>query len=253
MIKFFRKIRQNLLSEGKTGKYLKYAIGEIILVVIGILIALQINIWNENVNLREVENDYLLRLQKDLRKDSIYFNETRKFANELLNQYQIYTEKSYEVQKSYEDFRNLFCCIDFPPTELNIHQSTYLELLSTGRLSIIQSGNLREEIGNHYQLFEKYNRHLIEFDSYANIVLGNMDNKVMMSKHLASLSSNLPKYEKNMLDTEKWKYINDPLSIEFQSIENTVGTYHHKYKTLLRYLNELELSTNNLIDNLNKS
>jgi Family of unknown function (DUF6090) len=48
MIKFFRKIRQNLLMENKTGKYFKYAIGEIILVVIGILIALQINNWNEN-------------------------------------------------------------------------------------------------------------------------------------------------------------------------------------------------------------
>ena len=47
MIKFFRKIRQNLLMENKTGKYFKYAIGEIILVVIGILIALQINNWNE--------------------------------------------------------------------------------------------------------------------------------------------------------------------------------------------------------------
>ena len=48
MIKFFRKIRQNLLSEDKTVKYLKYAIGEIMLVVIGIVIALQINNWNEN-------------------------------------------------------------------------------------------------------------------------------------------------------------------------------------------------------------
>ena len=48
MIKFFRKIRQNLLMENKTSKYFKYAIGEIILVVIGILIALQINNWNEN-------------------------------------------------------------------------------------------------------------------------------------------------------------------------------------------------------------
>ena len=46
MIKFFRKIRQNLLSEGKTGKYPKYAIGEIVLVVIRILIALSINTWN---------------------------------------------------------------------------------------------------------------------------------------------------------------------------------------------------------------
>jgi len=48
MIKFFRSIRQNLLNEGKTSKYLKYAIGEIILVVIGILIALQINNGNQN-------------------------------------------------------------------------------------------------------------------------------------------------------------------------------------------------------------
>lgn len=48
MIKFFRKIRQNLLMENKTRKYFKYAIGEIILVVIGILIAVQINNWNEN-------------------------------------------------------------------------------------------------------------------------------------------------------------------------------------------------------------
>ncbi|MCZ4408358.1 DUF6090 family protein [Cryomorphaceae bacterium 1068] len=46
MIKVFRQIRQQLFMEGKTGKYLKYAIGEIILVVIGILIALQINNWN---------------------------------------------------------------------------------------------------------------------------------------------------------------------------------------------------------------
>jgi hypothetical protein len=48
MIKLFKKIRQNLLLENKTSKYFKYAIGEIVLVVIGILIALQINNWNEN-------------------------------------------------------------------------------------------------------------------------------------------------------------------------------------------------------------
>ncbi|MDA9089574.1 DUF6090 family protein [Maribacter arcticus] len=47
MIKFFRTILQNLLNEGKTTKYFKYAIGEIVLVVIGILIALSINNWND--------------------------------------------------------------------------------------------------------------------------------------------------------------------------------------------------------------
>lgn len=59
MIKFFKKIRQNLLSEGKTGNYLKYAIGEIILVVIGILIALQINNWNQKqIEKKQVRNIY---------------------------------------------------------------------------------------------------------------------------------------------------------------------------------------------------
>jgi hypothetical protein len=55
MINFFRKIRKNLLMENKTGKYFKYAIGEIILVVIGILIALSINNWNENRKLKSSE------------------------------------------------------------------------------------------------------------------------------------------------------------------------------------------------------
>ena len=50
MIKFFRQIRISLLMENKTSKYFKYAIGEIVLVVIGILIALQINIWNQEKN-----------------------------------------------------------------------------------------------------------------------------------------------------------------------------------------------------------
>lgn len=48
MIKFFRKVRQKLLNENKFSKYLIYTIGEIVLLVIGILIALQINNWNEH-------------------------------------------------------------------------------------------------------------------------------------------------------------------------------------------------------------
>ncbi|WP_339614296.1 DUF6090 family protein [uncultured Winogradskyella sp.] len=74
MIKFFRKIRQNLLLENKTGKYFKYAIGEIILVVIGILIALQINNWNEqrkqNRNLRDVYSNLML----DIKSDSVSYS-----------------------------------------------------------------------------------------------------------------------------------------------------------------------------------
>jgi len=72
MIKFFRKIRQNSLMKNKTGKYFKYAIGEIVLVVIGILIALQINNWNENRKSNVTKQDYYNQLIQDLTKDNDY-------------------------------------------------------------------------------------------------------------------------------------------------------------------------------------
>ena len=73
MIKFFRKIRQNLLSEGKIRTYLKYAIGEIILVVIGILLALQINTWNENKKTYKLTTTHLNNIKKDLIADTTTF------------------------------------------------------------------------------------------------------------------------------------------------------------------------------------
>ena len=65
MIKFFRKIRQKLLTENKFSKYLIYAIGEIILVVIGILIALQINNWNDWRKYRVKEKEVLVNLSEN--------------------------------------------------------------------------------------------------------------------------------------------------------------------------------------------
>ena len=66
MIKFFRNIRQNLLQEGKTSKYFKYAIGEIILVMIGILLALQVNNWNQNRIDLKIERQLLTELLENL-------------------------------------------------------------------------------------------------------------------------------------------------------------------------------------------
>ncbi|TPV32803.1 hypothetical protein FJ651_10835 [Paucihalobacter ruber] len=69
MIKFFRNIRQNLLNKGKTSKYFKYAIGEIVLVVIGILIALQINTWNEDRLMKLQIKTNLINLSKAIQQD----------------------------------------------------------------------------------------------------------------------------------------------------------------------------------------
>ncbi|MFH4966596.1 DUF6090 family protein [Gaetbulibacter sp. M240] len=76
MIKFFRKIRQNLLLEGKTGKYLKYAIGEIVLVMIGILLALQVNNWNEQRKLNREIADVLIEVRSNLISDSLNIHQT---------------------------------------------------------------------------------------------------------------------------------------------------------------------------------
>ena len=84
MIKFFRKIRYNLMSENKTGKYLKYAIGEIILVVIGILIALQINNWNEKRKLQIVQNTLLINFYENLAADSIILQNNKQILFKII-------------------------------------------------------------------------------------------------------------------------------------------------------------------------
>ena len=81
MIKFFRQIRQTLIMENKTTKYFKYAIGEIILVVIGILIALQINNWNENNKLKKQEKELLANVLIHLQQDAKAIESVKKTKN----------------------------------------------------------------------------------------------------------------------------------------------------------------------------
>ena len=77
MIKFFQKKRQKLIDEGSLKRYLKYSIGEILLVVIGILIALQINTWNINQNNKITERIYINRLTSELVSEIEYYKDLR--------------------------------------------------------------------------------------------------------------------------------------------------------------------------------
>lgn len=94
MINFFRKTRKQLFSENKFTKYLFYAIGEIILVVIGILIALQINNWNNRRIEKEEEKKYYRNIKRQVEDDrkeltdvkafNNYFSATYKHANKII-------------------------------------------------------------------------------------------------------------------------------------------------------------------------
>ncbi len=79
MIKFFHRFRQNLIAESRFGKYLLYAIGEIVLVVIGILIALSINNWNDNRKKKQQELVVVNQLIEDTTSDSMFFNQRLDF------------------------------------------------------------------------------------------------------------------------------------------------------------------------------
>jgi len=74
MIKVFRKIRQHMLTENKFSKYFLYAIGEIVLVMIGILLALQVNNWNEDRKQIISEKKFISGIKKDLKQDQSYMN-----------------------------------------------------------------------------------------------------------------------------------------------------------------------------------
>ncbi len=89
MIKIFTKIRENLLFEGKIGKYLKYAIGEIILIVFGILIALSIDNWNQSINREMAEKEFIEGVKKDLELDKEYIEIILKHLNPKIDAYSI--------------------------------------------------------------------------------------------------------------------------------------------------------------------
>ena len=83
MINFFRKIRKKLADDNKPLKYMRYAIGEIVLVVIGILIALSINNWNEWWKDREKEQKVLETLADNLERNSVILREGLSRVEEL--------------------------------------------------------------------------------------------------------------------------------------------------------------------------
>ena len=88
MIKFFRKIRYGLMEKNKTGKYLKYAIGEIVLVVVGILIALSINNWNSKQIERREEITSYKNIKRQLKDDKNAISGIINYNNLYYKQYE---------------------------------------------------------------------------------------------------------------------------------------------------------------------
>ena len=147
MIKFFRKIRQDLLSKGKTGKYLKYAVGEIVLVVIGILIALQLNNLNENRKNNVFEKEILTQIQENLKNDKLAleeivtnFSKAVKSSEKILNS---------EVSQKTEDSINIWLGAIIQFDRFQPLTNAY-EVLKSNGLDKISNKKLRFLLGRYY-------------------------------------------------------------------------------------------------------
>jgi len=149
MINFFRHIRQRLLSKSKFSKYLIYAIGEIILVVIGILIALQINNWNEDRNDRAKEQQLLQSFKTDLIATRTELervmhksDETACLADSLL----MYKRGELtDIGSEQLDF----LILDVSGfTVYQTHEGTVQDILGSGILDIIKNDSIRLSIGS---------------------------------------------------------------------------------------------------------
>lgn len=194
MIKFFRKIRQKLLSENKFNKYLLYAIGEIILVVIGILIALQINNWNqerilkieEKSILKNLHNEYLQN--KKIIQKSIGDSENCMLALKSLMDLM---GKDEELIKKQNSDSLIFYAFD--PPIFRPSENTISGLIQSGRLELLQNQKLVD-------LIYEWGRTMKALNDNSERILIKSDDEV-----LPYLSKNYSLKDMDVFGDLKWK------------------------------------------------
>jgi hypothetical protein len=217
MIKFFRKIRQNLLSEGKTIKYFKYAIGEIVLVVIGILIALQINNWNENRKNRIAEADYYCRILEDLELNEKLIDETSelisnkiKLCKELISDLnKIPNDRSIILNKFVVALRQDV----FVPSNI-----AFEDITSSGQLKLLTDLKLKNRLIQHSTFL---NNILNLLQENRNVIINRMGDFESMSEFgyqdIDYLKRELDREHIALLPKNNWTNDpNNPIFLKFQ-------------------------------------
>ena len=154
MIKFFRKIRQNMIKENRFSKYLLYAIGEIVLVVIGILIALSINNKNEERKQRAEELHYLKNIKTDLQLNIThldnYITTRERSINSANTVIEHYEGKPVENLETFNVHTvNIYTWRKF--SQIN---NTFQELINSGKLALISNDSIKGILLNMESLYK---------------------------------------------------------------------------------------------------
>ncbi|NNK76624.1 MAG: hypothetical protein HKP42_11265 [Maribacter sp.] len=162
MLKFFRQLRKGLLETGSLRKYLFYALGEVFLVMVGILLALQVNNWNEFKKDRAREKEILNELYISVRQNLVAMEEDV-LRRKNWNKSSDVIISTFENNGTYSDTLNIhFQNARIPGTNLALSNAGYEGLKNAG-YEIIQSKELRNSI---VQLYEVIQRNLVEEMEY---------------------------------------------------------------------------------------
>jgi hypothetical protein len=150
MLRFFRQIRQRLLTDNKFSKYLLYAVGEILLVMIGILLALQVNNWNEGQKNLKKGHEILVDVKENIEFNNTQFQNDVELNKDVINSLDIIL-KNITVTKIYNDsLDGHFRYATWWATS-RWKSSGYQALVFNG-VDIIKSKELRESIIDLYEI-----------------------------------------------------------------------------------------------------
>jgi hypothetical protein len=231
MIPFFRKIRKTLADDNKPIKYFRYAIGEIVLVVIGILIALQINNWNNELVNKRDEHDIIKNINLEFKQNKKTLGEAIKYHKTILantKDMMSLIGQSEAVLKKYNVDSLISQSLDY--IEYNPSKAVYTDLISSGKLNLISSDSLRlllfewsirlDEKIEAYKTVDEISQTLLLPYLTKNASLKNIDSySIVKWKEKSKLSTNYYKmfqdleFENNM-ENQVWDITNYIMALE---------------------------------------
>ena len=242
-----------MADDNRPLKYMRYAIGEIVLVVIGILIALQINTWNEARKMANTEIDYLIRLRTDLANDTAYYHRRIDYSDKVIAVHKKAVKISHTEITSPQEFSESFVDLEFSSEPLSIRDITYNEMLNSSQINIIRNDTIKTEILEFYRQVDLVNKHFEEVNTTSIEFMKDFFIKSKSFKQFWFHVNQVTPWSDEMIQNSfDWQWINDPESESFKSFNFVLGFYSMKQNLFKGYFEDLFQKSTFLIQEIEK-